>query len=49
MAMRIINTHAELRCQGEPRYYEINDKKVQSGSIAIPDNNIDLFPYYSGE
>lgn len=49
MVIQIINTHVELRCQGEPRYYQTDDNKVQFGSITIPDNNINLFSYYSGE
>lgn len=49
MVIQIINTHVELRCQGELRYYEIDDIKVQFESTTIPDNNINLFSYYSGE
>lgn len=47
--MQIINTQVELRCQGEPRYCEIDDNKVQSGSVTIPDSTINLLPYRSGE
>lgn len=49
MVMQIINTHVELRCQGELRYYEIDDIKVQFESTTIPDNNINLFSSYSRE
>lgn len=46
MVMQIIHTHVELRYQEEQRYYEIDDIKVQFEST-IPDNNINLFSYYS--
>lgn len=48
MVMQIINTHVELRCQGELRHYEIDDIKLQFESTTIPDNNINSFSSYSG-
>lgn len=48
MVMQIINTDAELRCQGELSYYEVDEIKVKFEST-IPDNNIKLFSYYSRE